>query len=147
MEIALNFVSIIIIVFGILQIILFFKLWGMTNDIREMKNKYMDDQYKRTIEGSVEVRDKRPIQPLEKDIKKEISPKSEIPIKEKTTPITNIHSNVKVEEIDLESEDFKKLLNRWAVLKKRGFTQQAMNEYVEKTSLSIEDAEKFIEEL
>nr|DAE18560.1 MAG TPA: hypothetical protein [Myoviridae sp. ctxym25] len=145
METALNFVSIIIIVFGILQIILFFKLWGMTNDIREMKNKYMDDQYKRTIEGSVEVRDKRPIQPLEKDIKKEISPKSELLIKKDTTPTTDVRPDVK--EIDLESEDFKKLLNRWAVLKKRGFTQQAINEYVEKTSLSIEDAEKFIEEL
>ena len=145
METALNFVSIIIIVFGILQIILFFKLWGMTNDIREMKNKYMDDQYKRTIEGSVEVRDKRPIQPLEKDIKKEISPKSELLIKKDTTPTTDVRPEVK--EIDLESEDFKKLLNRWAVLKKRGFTQQAINEYVEKTSLSIEDAEKFIEEL
>lgn len=145
METALNFVSIIIIVFGILQIILFFKLWGMTNDIREIKNKYMDDQYKRTIEGSVEVRDKRPIQPLEKDIKKEISPKSELLIKKDTTPTTDVRPDVK--EIDLESEDFKKLLNRWAVLKKRGFTQQAINEYVEKTSLSIEDAEKFIEEL
>ena len=145
METALNFVSIIIIVFGILQIILFLKLWGMTNDIREMKNKYMDDQYKRTIEGSVEVRDKRPIQPLEKDIKKEISPKSELLIKKDTTPTTDVRPDVK--EIDLESEDFKKLLNRWAVLKKRGFTQQAINEYVEKTSLSIEDAEKFIEEL
>ena len=145
METALNFVSIIIIVFGILQIILFFKLWGMTNDIREMKNKYMDDQYKRTIEGSVEVRDKRPIQPLEKDIKKEISPKSELLIKKDTTPTADVRPDVK--EIDLESEDFKKLLNRWAVLKKRGFTQQAINEYVEKTSLSIEDAEKFIEEL
>lgn len=145
METALNFVSIIIIVFGILQIILFFKLWGMTNDIREMKNKYMDDQYKRTIEGSVEVRDKRPIQPLEKDIKKEISPKSELLIKKDTTPTTDVRPDAK--EIDLESEDFKKLLNRWAVLKKRGFTQQAINEYVEKTSLSIEDAEKFIEEL
>lgn len=145
METALNFVSIIIIVFGILQIILFFKLWGMTNDIREMKNKYMDDQYKRTIERSVEVRDKRPIQPLEKDIKKEISPKSELLIKKDTTPTTDVRPDVK--EIDLESEDFKKLLNRWAVLKKRGFTQQAINEYVEKTSLSIEDAEKFIEEL
>lgn len=145
METALNFVSIIIIIFGILQIILFFKLWGMTNDIREMKNKYMDDQYKRTIEGSVEVRDKRPIQPLEKDIKKEISPKSELLIKKDTTPTTDVRPDVK--EIDLESEDFKKLLNRWAVLKKRGFTQQAINEYVEKTSLSIEDAEKFIEEL
>ena len=27
------FVYLIIIVFGILQIILFFKLWGMTNDV------------------------------------------------------------------------------------------------------------------
>lgn len=27
-------VSIILIVFGVLQIILFFKLWGMTNDVR-----------------------------------------------------------------------------------------------------------------
>ena len=38
MENVLNFVSIIIIVFGILQIILFFKLWGMTNNINEIKN-------------------------------------------------------------------------------------------------------------
>lgn len=31
--------SIIFIVFGILQIILFFKLWGMTNNIRAIKQK------------------------------------------------------------------------------------------------------------
>lgn len=37
METTLNIVSIIIIVFGILQIILFFKIWGMTNDISEIK--------------------------------------------------------------------------------------------------------------
>ena len=37
METTLNIVSIIIIVFGILQIILFFKVWGMTNDVRDMK--------------------------------------------------------------------------------------------------------------
>lgn len=38
METTLNIVSIIIIVFGILQIILFFKVWGMTNDVSEMRN-------------------------------------------------------------------------------------------------------------
>nr|DAZ44138.1 MAG TPA: hypothetical protein [Caudoviricetes sp.] len=38
METTLNIVSIIIIVFGILQIILFFKMWGMTNNVSEMKN-------------------------------------------------------------------------------------------------------------
>lgn len=33
------FTSIIVIVFGALQIILFFKVWGMTNDVRKIKNK------------------------------------------------------------------------------------------------------------
>lgn len=37
----INFLS---IVFGVLQIILFFKMWGMTNDIREMRNKYLKDE-------------------------------------------------------------------------------------------------------
>ena len=30
-------ISIILIIFGVLQIILFFKLWGMTNDVRKIK--------------------------------------------------------------------------------------------------------------
>ena len=33
MESILTFISIIFIVFGILQIILFFKMWGMTNNV------------------------------------------------------------------------------------------------------------------
>lgn len=36
------FIGIAIIVFGILQIILFFKLWIMTNDIREIRNQYIN---------------------------------------------------------------------------------------------------------
>ncbi len=38
MENILLVTSIIIIAFGILQIILFFKVWGMTNDVRNIKN-------------------------------------------------------------------------------------------------------------
>lgn len=38
MENILLVTSIIIIVFGALQIILFFKVWGMTNDVRKIKN-------------------------------------------------------------------------------------------------------------
>lgn len=49
MESTLNFVSIIVIVFGILQIILFFKLWGMTNDIKDIKNKYLNINKNETI--------------------------------------------------------------------------------------------------
>lgn len=40
----LTFTGLVVIVFGILQIILFFKLWGMTNDIREIKNKYLNSK-------------------------------------------------------------------------------------------------------
>ncbi len=32
-------VTLIIIVFGVLQIILFFKLWGMTNDVSALRKK------------------------------------------------------------------------------------------------------------
>ena len=32
--------SIVLLVFGILQVILFFKIWGMTNDIAEMKARF-----------------------------------------------------------------------------------------------------------
>lgn len=32
--------SIILLVFGILQIILFFKMWGMCNDVAEMKERF-----------------------------------------------------------------------------------------------------------
>lgn len=39
----LTITGIIIIVFGILQIILFFKMWEMTNNIKQMKESIKDD--------------------------------------------------------------------------------------------------------
>ena len=42
MENLSSFTIIVILAFGILQIILFFKLWGMTNDIRIIKTKYLE---------------------------------------------------------------------------------------------------------
>lgn len=37
----IDFLTIILLIFGVLQIILFFKVWGMTNDIKEIRNKYL----------------------------------------------------------------------------------------------------------
>ena len=34
----LETLSIIVLIWGILNIILFFKIWGMTNDVKELKN-------------------------------------------------------------------------------------------------------------
>ena len=36
-------VYLIMVVWGILNIILFFKIWGMTNDVRELKEKIVED--------------------------------------------------------------------------------------------------------
>lgn len=42
MENMLTFTGIVIIIFGILQIILFFKVWEMTNDVKTLKDKFVD---------------------------------------------------------------------------------------------------------
>lgn len=46
----IDFLTIILLIFGVLQIILFFKVWGMTNDIKEIRNKYLkeEDEKRRT---------------------------------------------------------------------------------------------------
>lgn len=44
MEDMLTFTGIIVIVFGILQIILFFKIWGMTNDVRKIKEQFTNEK-------------------------------------------------------------------------------------------------------
>lgn len=155
METTLNIVSIIIIVFGILQIILFFKIWGMTNDIREIKNKYMNIDYTGIIQDIREIKNKYmqkksdnlylPFQKNEVKIasKNSSSSNDENP----TLPIITQRKRIKIEDIDTENEDLKKSINKWIVLKKRGFTQQAIKECIEQTSLSEEDADKFISNL
>lgn len=40
-----TFMAIVFLVFGILQIILFFKVWGMTNDVKKIKNKLYEDDF------------------------------------------------------------------------------------------------------
>ena len=70
METILNIVSIIIIVFGILQIILFFKVWGMTNNVSEMKN--MMEQFLKK-----DFQDKDKFEPTTSNITNNIEPDKE----------------------------------------------------------------------
>ena len=46
----IDFLTIVLLVFGVLQIVLFFKIWGMTNDIREMRNEYLKDEDEKVLE-------------------------------------------------------------------------------------------------
>ena len=52
-----TFIILIILIFGILQLILFFKIWGMTNDIREIKERYFS--------STTSPKKKMPTQPTE----------------------------------------------------------------------------------
>lgn len=71
MEIITN---IIIITFGILQIILFFKIWGMTNDIKQIKNKYLSsDQFERGAQA-LDQSGKFKIEDSANDLKKDSAP-------------------------------------------------------------------------
>ena len=40
-----TFMAIVFLVFGILQIILFFKVWGMTNNVKKIKDKLSEDDF------------------------------------------------------------------------------------------------------
>lgn len=56
MENMLLVTSIVIIAFGILQIILFFKIWGMTNDVRQIRKNIignsLDEAHKQIVLGN-----------------------------------------------------------------------------------------------
>ncbi len=48
----MEFLSIVMLIFGILQIILFFKIWGMTNNVKKLTDHFVSTQNK-----SVEIKD------------------------------------------------------------------------------------------
>lgn len=56
----INILSIILLVFGVLQIILFFKLWGMTNDISRMRS-IMEEHLNNIDNNSIELKDNKGI--------------------------------------------------------------------------------------
>ena len=50
-----TFMAIVFLVFGILQIILFFKIWGMTNNVKKLKMSFMGmiSQQKTFLKGLI----------------------------------------------------------------------------------------------
>lgn len=147
MEGILNFISIIFIVFGILQIILFFKMWGMTNDVKELKNLYTDrskelassiNRLSDVIKSSIPKEEKQPVK------------KNIIPEKKFSELIQEPYKKAPENElpaIDENSNDFKQHLRKWKILKDKGYVEQAVREYMEYTQLERDFAEDFINNL
>ena len=136
------FVSIVIIVFGVLQFILFFKIWGMTNNIKELKNLYSENS-------------KRLLSSIDKLISasKNVSPKEETTIIKKAVPEEKKEASVYVSPkkellaIDTNSDEYKKKIHKLKVLKDRGFVEQAVKEYMEYAQIEHDSATDFINNL
>lgn len=50
-----DFLAFIFFVFGVLQIILFFKMWGMTNNVKKIKEKFSQYEKHSDIVNSVKI--------------------------------------------------------------------------------------------
>lgn len=50
-----GFLAIIILVFGVLQIILFFKIWGMTNNVRKLTEHFTGNAEYTGIENEIRI--------------------------------------------------------------------------------------------
>lgn len=137
-----EFLSIVLIVFGVLQIILFFKMWGMTNNVKEIKKRYFDELEVRKQEK--EARQVSQCVATEPYIEKKDVLKN--PIAE---PVSITKSeNVQVPTRELKHYDIaEKDINKLKVLKKRGFIEQAVNEFIKISSADRGDAIIFINSL
>lgn len=139
MENLLTFTGVVMIAFGVLQIILFFKMWGMTNDVKEIKRRYFEE-----LEIS---KQKRETVPVSQCVTTELYiEKKEVPKNPIAEPINITKSgNVQVSTRELKHYDLaEKDINKLKVLKKRGFMEQATNEFISLTSASKEDASNYI---
>jgi hypothetical protein len=137
--------SIVIIVFGVLQIILFFKVWGMTNNVNELRKMY-DDRSEKLISAI-----NRVVGEMQKLNSNKVDSRLETKIssqegkkEERTEKVHKEEIKKELPVIDENSNDFKLHLHKWEVLKKKGFVEQAIKEYMQYTGLEREFAENFI---
>lgn len=137
--------SIIIIVFGVLQIILFFKVWGMTNNVSELRKMY-DDRSEKLISAINRIASE--MQKSNSDNVKNRSETKTTPqeskVEEKADKSNKEEVKKELPVIDENSNDFKQHLHKWEALKKKGFVEQAIKEYMQYTGLEREFAEDFI---
>lgn len=145
MEEFMMFFSVILIIFGVLQVILFFKIWGMTNNVKELKDLYAvrSKELSSSINALASVmKDSN----CHKDNVKEKKESTRTEIVE----TCNVKTEAPIQElpiIDENSDEYKQRLRKWKVLKGKGFTEQAIREYIEYTKRDMDAAIEFINSL
>ncbi|MBG9217303.1 hypothetical protein [Bacteroides ovatus] len=147
---ALGFIGVVYLLAGIIQlvilIILIVKFLQLAADVKQLKNSYME----RSKELSSSIKTLSSIIkdlniPKGDDSKKGI--KEGIRIEEKKEESCNMKNEIHAKEkpiIDENSDDFKQHLRKWKILKGKGYTDQAIKEYMEYTKQDMNSAVNFI---
>ena len=125
--------AIVCLVFGILQIILFFKVWNMTNNVAGIKALYE----KQNSEMLALLKTK--------ESKGDIKVVAATEIKKESTSAQQIKKERPT--IDRSSEEYQRKIKKWNVLKSRGYIEQAVREYMEYTGSEQNEATEFINNL
>lgn len=148
MEIFTLILTIVCLVFGILQIILFFKVWNMTNNVADIKAMYEKQNSEvlallKTIALKLKESNLQHNDQKSKDKIKAVVVTTEI---KKDNTLAQPPKK-KRPAIDESSEEYQRNIKKWNVLKSRGYTEQAVREYMEYTGAEQNEATEFINSL
>lgn len=147
---ALGFIGVVYLLAGIIQlvilIILIVKFLQLAADVKQLKNSYMERS--KELSSSINT-----LSSMIKDLniskgddsKKEI--KEGIRIEEKKEESCEMKNGIHAKEkpiIDENSDDFKQHLRKWKILKGKGYTDQAIREYMEYTGNDRDSSMEFI---
>ncbi len=138
--------TIVCLVFGVLQIILFFKVWSMTNNVADIKTMYEKQNSEmlallKTI--ALELKEDR--QHNNKKGKGDAKAVVATEIKKEYTPAQQLKKERPA--IDRNSEEYQRNIKKWNVLKSRGYMEQAVREYMKYTGAEQGEATEFINNL
>lgn len=138
--------AIVCLVFGILQIILFFKVWNMTNNVAGIKALYEKQNSEmlallKTIASEM----KEPKQYNNKESKGDIKVVAATETKKESTSAQQPKKERPT--IDRSSEEYLRKIKKWNVLKSRGYIEQAVREHMEYTGSEQNEATEFINNL
>lgn len=147
---AFGFIGIVYLLAGIIQLVILFvlivKFLQLAADVKQLKNLYTERS--RELSSSIDklssvikeqsnskdndkphvAKDENIVAELKKEPNK---PYNEAPAKEVPT-------------VDENSDDFKQHLRKWKILKNKGYTEQAIREYMEYTKRDMNTAVDFI---
>ena len=147
---AFGFIGVVYLLAGIIQLIILFvlivKFLQLVADVKQLKNLYTERS--RELSSSIDklssaikeqsnskdndkphvAKDENIVAELKKEPNK---PYNEAPAKEVPT-------------VDENSNDFKQHLRKWKILKNKGYTDQAIREYMEYTKRNMNSAVDFI---